>query len=192
MAEEFDPFSGAPEDDAPKEPTPAPKKTTTRKPRTTPTTAKESTVTENVTNNNGLSLTFKGGVGFDSPWIVNHVATLEEAAEFLGIDVADYPDRKDLLKAVFAATWNAATFFQAQAPEKPAAAPKAAAQGNGGGNSAPARQQAPGGEGRQCVHGDMVFRSGVTQSGKNAGKTWKAFMCPAPKGAAQCDPEWIK
>ena len=39
----------------------------------------------------------------------------------------------------------------------------------------------------QCVHGQMVYKSGV----KN-GKTWQGWMCPAPKGPGQCEPNWIR
>ena len=39
-----------------------------------------------------------------------------------------------------------------------------------------------------CPHGVRVFKSG----NKN-GRTWQAWMCPAPKGTpGQCQPEWVK
>lgn len=43
--------------------------------------------------------------------------------------------------------------------------------------------------GAVCRHGNMTWKTGT---GKN-GKEWKAWMCPAPKGAAdQCDPQWVR
>lgn len=41
---------------------------------------------------------------------------------------------------------------------------------------------------KQCVHGDMVARSG-----SNAKGPWKGWMCPTPKGTAdQCDPVFVR
>jgi len=40
-----------------------------------------------------------------------------------------------------------------------------------------------------CAHGTRTF----VQAAPNSGKTWKAWMCPQPKGAVdKCDPQWIK
>lgn len=40
--------------------------------------------------------------------------------------------------------------------------------------------------GKQCAHGWMVYKTGE----KN-GKSWAAYMCPAPKGDPnQCKPVW--
>ena len=40
-----------------------------------------------------------------------------------------------------------------------------------------------------CVHGTRTF----VQAAPGSGKTWKAWMCPQPKGATdKCDPQWIK
>lgn len=42
--------------------------------------------------------------------------------------------------------------------------------------------------GNACRHGAMTFKEGVGSKGP-----WKAYMCPAPKGAAdKCDPIWVK
>ena len=41
---------------------------------------------------------------------------------------------------------------------------------------------------KQCVHGDMVARSG-----SNAKGPWKGWMCPTPKGTPdQCSPEFLR
>lgn len=40
-----------------------------------------------------------------------------------------------------------------------------------------------------CAHGTRTF----VQAAPGSGKTWKAWMCPQPKGATdKCDPQWIK
>lgn len=194
----FDPFEDTTDNTTPttEEPTLEAPKKTTRKPRTT-TTKKETTVSEPIVENTktGISLTFKGGTSFDAPWLVGHLGSLEEAAVFLGLDPADYASPDELLKAVLKAAWGAAAYFHGQAPEKPAGGTNGGGGGNGGnggGGARPARQQAPGNETRHCEHGEMVFKSGTTQSGPKAGETWKAFMCPAPKGANQCKPQWVK
>lgn len=58
---------------------------------------------------------------------------------------------------------------------QPAAAPAAAA---------PSFQQAavP-----QCAHGARTPRSGTSGKGP-----WKAWFCSAPKGAGQCDAQWVQ
>ena len=41
---------------------------------------------------------------------------------------------------------------------------------------------------KQCRHGAMVWKEGVSQKGP-----WKAWMCAAPKGAPdKCDAIWIR
>lgn len=43
--------------------------------------------------------------------------------------------------------------------------------------------------GNACRHGAMVFKDGTNAQGK----PWKAWMCPAPRGASdKCDPIWIR
>jgi hypothetical protein len=40
-----------------------------------------------------------------------------------------------------------------------------------------------------CRHGAMVYKEGTNAQGKN----WKAWMCPAPKGATdKCEPIWVR
>jgi hypothetical protein len=40
-----------------------------------------------------------------------------------------------------------------------------------------------------CAHGTRTF----VQAAPGSGKSWKAWMCPQPKGAVdKCDPQWIK
>lgn len=50
------------------------------------------------------------------------------------------------------------------------------------------RSSAPTTGSKACKHGEMTFRTGE----KN-GRTWKAYMCPSPKGTAdQCEPQFIR
>jgi hypothetical protein len=43
-------------------------------------------------------------------------------------------------------------------------------------------------DGKSCKHGEMSRRTGNGAKGQ-----WKAFMCPAPKGAPdQCEPVWVR
>lgn len=43
--------------------------------------------------------------------------------------------------------------------------------------------------GKTCRHGQMVWKTGVSKSN---GREWKAWMCSAPKGPDQCDPEFVR
>lgn len=138
------------------------------------------TVTENkkenktVAANNSegkLTVTLKGGNGFDAPWIVIHADDANDALDQLN-DKA--------LGALIARTKEVAGFFSGgtgQAPQRPA-------QG-----SAPASKDAPAGDAPQCNHGAMTYRSGVS---KKNGQPWKAYFCPAPQGADQCQAKFIK
>jgi hypothetical protein len=57
-----------------------------------------------------------------------------------------------------------------------------------GGFAAPV-ESAPAQGGNACRHGAMVYKDGTNAQGK----PWKAYMCPAPKGAQdKCDPIWIR
>lgn len=41
---------------------------------------------------------------------------------------------------------------------------------------------------KKCMHGDMTLKTGTSAKGP-----WKAWMCPAPKGASdKCDPIWFR
>jgi hypothetical protein len=63
-----------------------------------------------------------------------------------------------------------------QPPQLPAAA------------AAPAVGAAP-----ACYHGTKEFISGITKSGKNAGKPWKAWACPADRDdPSKCEKDWIR
>ena len=133
------------------------------------------------TSDGKVVLTFKGGTGFDAPWIVIHAADLQDASDQVngsnGALLADLMGRVQKAGVHFAGL----------------AAPKAAGASapSGGGQRAPqGAQSAPGGEEKFCSHGAMQFRSGVSKSN---GKAWKGFFCPTPKGTPnQCDAQFIR
>ena len=43
--------------------------------------------------------------------------------------------------------------------------------------------------GHVCRHGAMVYKTGMSQK---TGREWKAWMCPSPNRADQCEPEFIR
>ena len=52
---------------------------------------------------------------------------------------------------------------------------------------APAPVEAPGN--KACKHGTMPYKEGVNA----AGKAWRGYMCPAPRGATdKCEPIWVR
>jgi hypothetical protein len=54
--------------------------------------------------------------------------------------------------------------------------------------SAPAQPQVVEGQAPTCKHGNMTYRTGTSARGP-----WKAWMCSAPKGAAdKCDPIFLR
>lgn len=119
-------------------------------------------------------LTFKGGTGFDAPWIVIHAADLQDAHDQVSGDNAT------LLAQVMERTQSASKHFASMGSPAQNSAPR------GGGGAPAAAQSAPGGESRQCAHGDMVFKSGVSK----AGKPYKLFSCTAPR-EQQCKAQFL-
>lgn len=131
----------------------APKSTTTN-------TTKENNMSETPTNNK-LTVTLKGGSGFDAPWIVLHGDTAAELLEQLN---------DEALKALIEQTSAVGKFFADKGPQ---------AQGNrgggGGGRSgAPQGAQQPPAGAPEAPGPDWVFKSGTSK----AGKPWKAWMPP--------------
>ncbi|WP_458682247.1 hypothetical protein [Prescottella equi] len=148
---------------------------------------KETTITTSATrpvaadSEGKVVLTFKGGVGFDAPWIVVHAASLEEANHIVNHDAKLLADTMERVQ-------KAGAHFAGLAPVK--ASPNSSGGAPQGGGTPPAAQSAPGGDQKFCKHGAMQFRSGVNQ---NSGKAWKAFFCPTPKGTPdQCKAEFIR
>lgn len=134
-------------------------------------------------NPNGVTVTFKAAQGYEAPWIVIHADSVTDAKN--QIDTGDFA-------ALAERTVAAAEFFRGaynvkhglasnEAPAQPQAPQQNRSQQGSPQTQAPA---APQGGGKQCIHGDMVFRSG----NKN-GRAWSGYFCPTPKGTPnQCSP----
>ena len=157
---DFDPFENIPADEdgdnlVPfEEPAPAPKKVTKK---ATPKPEPEGKVT----------VTLKGGAGFDAPWIVIHANDIPDAYEqFSG-------DYGALLVELMTKVQKAGTHFSSLG--KPAAprsnAPQVAAEAPEGTPEAPGP--------------DWTYKTGI---GKN-GKPWKAWM---PPRGSDAQPVWIR
>lgn len=137
-----------------------------------------------------IVLTFKGGSGFDAPWVVLHATDTADALSTM----AD-PDFKKLMD------WTAAgakSFNQKWTESGGAAAATGARnaggsqnRGNSGGggnrnNGGGNRGGNSGGETRYCDHEqEMRFKSGS----KN-GKPWSAYFCTVQ--GDECQPQWVK
>lgn len=116
----------------------------------------------------GVTVTLKGGAGFDAPWIVIHAGDIHDAYEQVSGDnasvLAKLMDRVRNAASHFTSLGGAVTSSGGGAPARP-------------GNEAPAGvAEAPG--------PDWTYKTGV---GKN-GKTWKAWM--PPRGSSD-QPVWL-
>lgn len=125
-------------------------------------------------------VTFKGGTGFDAPWIVIHATDVQDAYNQVTGEGAV------LLAKLMERTQVAAKHFASQSQAKPAAA---AASGGNTSNAPQGAQQAPGGEKRYCEHGEMEFKSGVA---KASGKPYSLFGCTERDRDQQCKAQFLK
>jgi hypothetical protein len=106
-----------------------------------------------------ITTTYKGGSGYDAPWVVTRAASVKEADALLDAEFKAYLDKVKLVASHFAGGSSAA-------PQ--------------GGNT-PARSNAPLGATEAPSWApakpfdDFVYKTGV--SAKN-GKTWHAWMAP--------------
>lgn len=117
-------------------------------------------VIQNPVNDGKVVLTFKGGAGFDAPWIVIHATDLKDAhAQITG-------DNANLLAEVMTQSQKAGAHFAGLAPAK------ASPNSSNAGAAPAASQQAPAGSPEPPA--GWTYKTGV---GKN-GKVWKAFMPP--------------
>lgn len=135
-------------------------------------------------DNGKVSLTFKGGTGFDAPWVVIHASDLGDALEQVS------GDNGATLAKLMERVQRAGAHFTKVAPTRPAAsgatAPSAAPAQR---QAAPqAAQEAPGGEKRFCSHGEMNFRSGVSK----AGKPYQAYFCSSRDRNDECKAQFLR
>lgn len=127
-----------------------------------------------------LTVTLKAGAGFNSPWLVFHANSVEEALESL-----KHPDLDELMDL---------TARQGKALEKAYSGsqgfskPASASTGYKA-PSEPAGAVAWDEEEREytCVHGGAIQRKGESAKGP-----WTGYFCPQPKGAPdQCSPHFL-
>lgn len=116
-----------------------------------------------------LTVTLKGGAGFDAPWIVVHAANVDDALDLFQGDASKLASLMDRVQ-------SAGKHFTGLAPAKPA----------GGSGGAPARPGAEAPAGTPEAPGpDWTFKTGVNA---NTGKTWKAWM---PPRGSDAKPVWL-
>lgn len=121
-----------------------------------------------------VTVTLKGGTGFDSPWVVIHGSDVDNALDQLS---------EANLPALLEKAQKASEFFSGKKATPAAPAAPAAVSGRPAAASA-----GQGGVVRTCVHGQMVARSGV----KN-GRAWSGHFCPTPQNTPdQCAPQFDK
>ena len=147
------------------------------------TTEPEKTETPDVTVEDAAieySVTLKGGRDFDAAWVVMR-GTKEQLLEEFDEEL------QELLKQ--AAKYGKA-FAALGAEGRGTGTGGGAAKRTGGAATqsrpAPGPKDHPNGKKEFCQHGEMQYKSGVTKTGKNAGKTWHAFDCPD----GECDRKW--
>ena len=155
---DVDPFVDVPVDDSPEPFTEEPKKAAPKK--AAPKKA------EPIPGEGKVTLTLKGGAGFDAPWIVIHANDIGDAYEQLSGDYA-------------------AVLVELMDKVKKAAAHFAAGSKGGAAGGAPARpgNEAPAGT-PEAPGPDWQYKTGV---GKN-GKTWKGWFPPRGSDAS---PVWL-
>lgn len=115
----------------------------------------------------GVTVTLKGGSGFDAPWIVIHASDLEDAYDQVSGENAS------LLAKLMEKTAAAGKHFSGFGGGKdaPRSAPQAAAEAPAGTPEAPGP--------------DWVYKTGVNAK---TGKPWKAWM---PPRGSDAKPVWL-
>jgi hypothetical protein len=116
----------------------------------------------------GVTITLKGGAGFDAPWIVIHATDIQDAHDTVSGENAT------LLAKLMERTRHAASHFTSLGGPTP---------NPGGGAPARPGQEAPADVG-EAPGPDWTYKTGV---GKN-GKTWRAWM--PPRGSSD-SPVWL-
>lgn len=124
-------------------------------PETTNTTTKENNMTDTTTAK--ITSTYKGGSGFDAPWIVIHSDTLEDALE---------QAKNPVLKELMEATQAGGKHFASMGNSAPAA-------GGNARSGQPQGSQTPPAGAPDCPPG-WSYKEGVSK----AGKAYKGFFPP--------------
>lgn len=177
---ETDPFADAPDEAQTDTPTAEEAPVTETKTAPKKSTAKKPAAAAVVPSEGKVVLTFKGGTGFDAPWIVIHAEDLHDAYDQVNGENAK------LLADLMTKTQAAGQHFAGMAPKGSSGGGQS--QGGGGGRQAPqGAQEAPNGEERFCAHGKMQFKSGVSK----AGKAYKGFFCSSRDRNDQCKAQFL-
>lgn len=132
-----------------------------------------------------VSVTLKGGSGFDAPWVVVRAGSISSALSHLKTYAAELKELLDTAARV-------GGYFARSGAQKPAGGSSAPAGNQAPANDKPAYQQAPGGQQKFCDHGEMKFKSGAKADPDDPTKlkAWSGFFCPERDRASQCAPKW--
>lgn len=196
----YDPFADdAPADEAQQPPASSRGPWDDEQPAAAPAQGAGQPITINAGSEGKLVATFKGGSGYDAPWLVVHAKDITDLEETLadGKRLAALLTRIKRIGATFAGKDDAGSgqrsggqqsrggqqqrggssggSQQRRSNERPAGKPEAA--------DGPPR----GVEQEYCDHGDMIWRTGYNEQKK---KSWGGFFCPLPRDRKdeQCDP----
>lgn len=122
----------------------------------------------------GVTVTLKGGKGFEAPWIVIHAADAADAlAQVKDKAMAELAKATAQMGAWFAGLGGSGSTPASSGGERPSRS-----------DSKPERQRAPRGEREYCEHGEMTWKSGTNKRGK----AYSGFFCPDN----ECDPKWSR
>ncbi len=142
--------------------------------------------------NGSVSATFKGNGEYSSAWYVFRAPSVDILADMLE-GVGD-------IKRLVAAGSAVDQFIKQKEPagkarassSNTAAGQRPNGNSNGGGSNQQRRgrpqgaTEAPNGEKRYCDHGEMRWRSGISQ----AGNTYAGWYCTSQNRDQQCKPEY--
>lgn len=176
-----DPFASAPDEAQPATETAAVPSPFDNPPAEAPKEAPITTTTKTQaapTGEGKVVLTFKGGTGFDAPWIVIHAEDLQDAFDQVNGENAS------LLAKTMEKVQSAGKHFASLGG---GGGQQSGGGNGGGGQQRPQYQEAPNGEKRFCSHGEMSFKSGVSK----AGKPYKGFFCPSRDRNDQCKAQFL-
>lgn len=129
-------------------------------------------------------LTFKGGSGFEAPWVVVHATDVDDALETISGDNAEK------FKRLVDETAKVGKYFSGTGTGGGRSSGGQARQGgnSGGQLGKPAgATEAPNGEKRFCKHGEMDW---VSKISKKTNKPYSGWFCPSKDRNDECDPQW--
>ncbi|UOW92696.1 hypothetical protein SEA_SHAM4_50 [Mycobacterium phage Sham4] len=127
-----------------------------------------------------VRITLKSGGGYDAPWLTADFPNIATAAERL-----KSAETQDNLLQIFSVVGQASSLFS-QAVGGGQSSPQQGGGGQQRQSRAPQQaQEAPNGEKRYCKHGEMVYKSGISQKGN----AYALFSCTGPRGD-QCPAQY--